>query len=151
MSQNSNTLKKIRQAIKELNLKEISIKDDVSPKGTIMLRVIIEGENTVLTIITNDLQDKLFLSILLPVEYDELANKEKAKQDKLYKVSNEFNSICRNLKCFITDAELGRMIFSTETRHDKLIAVPLLKEEMVYSIASVKSAVDIFNGLLKDN
>lgn len=150
MSQNSNIIKRLRQAIKELDLQEIDFKTDMEPKGTTMLRVKSEDEGTIFNVVTNELQRKLFISVFLPIEYDELASKDKDKQHKLYELANEFNSICRNLKCFITNAELGRMIFSTETRHELNIKESAMKDELTYSIDSARSAISIFNGLLKD-
>jgi len=150
MSQNPNIIKRLRQAIKELDLQELEIKTDVEPKGTTMLLVKSEGEGTIFNVVINELKKKLFLSVFLPIEYDELASKEKDKQRKLYDASNQFNAICRNLKCFITNAELGRMIFSAETRHDLNIKESDMKDELTYSIDSVKSALGIFNKLLKD-
>lgn len=150
MSQNPNIIKRLRQAIKELDLQEIEFKTDMEPKGTTMLRVKSEDEGTIFNVITNELEKKLFISVFLPIEYEELASKDKDKQHKLYEFANEFNSRCRNLKCFITNAELGRMIFSTETRHELNIKESGIKDELTYSIDSARSAISIFNGILKD-
>jgi len=127
----------IRDTIK--NSSELDLLKEEKAKEDYMFRFMDKKENVVINTFLSFLKDKIFLSVLLPVE---LADFDESK--KLYEVVNDVNTNARNLKCFVTSEEQHRIIFSVETRHNKNINMNEFKNEFLYSITSVNSAMSVF-------
>ena len=142
-------LDKTKRVMNDLGIVVLDIKEPDDVTGSFILMSKAEDE-TLLNVVINDLEEKKFLSLFLPVEFDDLATKDKEMISIIYKSANMFNFLCRSIKCFIVDDERGRVIFSSETFFNLEFSENEIKDWLSYSMKSIKEVMPEFKKIIRE-